>query len=1109
MLRLLLGKAGAGKTAAIIEEIRQAVAQSKGKRLLIVPEQYSHEAEKELCRECGDSLSLYAEVFSFTGLARRVMSRCGGGGVPGLDKAGRLLCMALALDAVGSRLRVYQSARKRAELQAMLLSAVDELKAACIASEQLLSAAALLNDSLGDKLSDLALVLESYDAVVSRGHADPADRLSVLARQIPDSGIDGESCIYLDGFIDFTRQEREIIAAMLRTGAQVCVCLTVDSLSGESEIYELSRRAARSLLRTAEELSVESAVEPLDKADGNDELRTFADNMFSYGTTRPELERGAIALYRAESMAAECELAAARCIELVRSGSCRWRDISLVVRGFEDYRATLESVFRHYGVPIYTARKSDMLSKPLPAMIASAYEIIRGGWDVDEVISYMRTGLAGLGEDECDELSGYIFKWQLRGGAWRRSGSWRQHPDGYGMEYDERSEARLKRINELRRKLSKPLLAFAEHAGDAQTALEQAQALSDFFEQLHLPETLERRSAELTAQGREELAAQYGQLWELTVSALEQCAAILGERSMDAEEFGKLFLLALSQYDIGTIPVSLDRVSAGDFDRNRRRHIRHLLVLGADDQRLPQEQEQAGVFSQEERRRLLEADMDISGGGADELWREFSIIYNTLTLPSESLLLSCPMADGDGAELRTSFVFNRARELFALPVQYADTVKNRMSAPAPALSLAAVGLKRGGRERAALEYFEEHAPERCRLLEDAARLTRGKLSSAAVEQLYGKKLRLSASRIDKFAACRFAYFCQYGLRAKPYEPAGFTPPEIGSFMHYVLEKTARAAKERGGFKNIGDAELREITEGFVTQYVSEELNDFQEKSPRFVYIFKRLCKEVCQVVADMAAELRRSDFEPLDFEVDFSKAGDMEPIELGEGESSLALSGIADRVDGWLHDGKLYLRVVDYKTGQKKFSLSDIWYGMGLQMLLYLFALESGGERRYGMETVPAGVMYVPARSAMLSLAAAPEEGEIELKRAEQLRRSGIVLEDAALIEAWERGEGKQYIPIKLRYGKPSEDSVASLERLGLLRRHIKRDLTGMAKQLRRGSIAADPFYRSSQENACLNCDYFDACHFADGRGGESCRYMPKLSPDKVWSKMEEAEKDE
>ena len=1109
MLRLLIGPAGSGKTAAVLTEIRERVLAEKPGSLLLVPEQYSHEAERELCRRCGDTLSRYAEVMSFTGLARRVLQRQGGGAQPLLDKGGRFLCMATALGAVGSQLKVYGAARRSAELPALLLGAVDEMKSAGVTAEALHGAAAESEGYLAEKLSDAALVLEAYDAVVANGRADPADRLTLLAEKLEESDFGEDSAVYVDGFIDFTRQERAVLRALLKKGVELTVCLTLDEVRGENEIFALSRLAARQLLDCATELGLESRVEHRDGAPGKDPaLAFFAAQMFSYGTERYPEETRALRLYRAESAAAECELAAAEALRLVREEGCRWRDIAVAVRGFEDYRPLLESVFRHYGVPLFVTRRSDLLSRPLPALIGEAYEILAGGWDVDDVLSYLGTGLTGLSGEDCDRLGDYVYRWQLRAGAWERRGDWKQHPDGYGAPDDEDARARLKRINELRRRVAEPLLRLRRCADEAHTAAQQAAALAAYLEELKLPETLARRAEELRAAGRESLAAEYGQLWELTVSALEQCEAILGDTEMDREGFGRLFTRMLAEYDVGLIPVSLDRVSAGDFDRMRRRSLKHLIVLGAADERMPMTTEPGGIFSEEERRRLLELGIDLGGGGEQELWREFSLMYFVLTLPSVSLTLCCPLCGEDGGAQRPAFVFRRAAALFGLKVQTAALSRLRLSAPGPAMTLAAQAMHGGSpAARAAAEAVKERWPERYAALRAASDMTRGRLSPRAVEALYGKQLRLSASRIDRFASCRFAYFCEYGLKAKPYEPAGFTPPEIGTFMHFVLETVAREVKARGGFAEVSDDALKSLTAAAVADYVHSELNDMQEKSPRFVYLFRRLTGDVERVVLDMAGELRRSDFEPLDFELDFARASELPPVELGEGEAALTLTGVADRVDGWLHEGVLTLRVVDYKTGRKSFSLSDVWYGMGLQMLLYLFALTEGGRARYGHEIRPGGVMYVPARNALLSLPRDPGEAESEKKRGEALRRSGLLLDDPDMLEAWEHGEDKTYIPVKFRAGKPA-GALASAEQLGQLSRHIRRTLTGMARQLRRGSIAADPYYRSQQENACLNCDYFDACHFADGENGESCRFQPKLADGRVWDALEKEAED-
>lgn len=1107
MLRLIIGRAGSGKTAAVIAEIAEAVAKGRGGSMLIVPEQYSHEAERELCARCGDGLSLYAEVFSFTGLARRVLQQQGGLAVPWLDQGGRLLCMSLALAQLSSRLSLYASAAHRPELQASLLAAVDECKSAALDPETLLAAAARAEGELAAKLRDLALILEGYDAVVANGRADPTDRLDLLAEKLGASGIGEGSRIYLDGFIDFTAQEQRVIRAILQSGAELTVCLTLDDMDGTDEIFALSRIAAQRLRALAEELSCSVQIECLElRGDKNSALDFFTDNLFSYVETRWAEGTDRVRLFSAPGLTEECELAAARAIELVRETGCRWRDVAVAVRGFEDYRRALESVFAHYGVPLYTARKSALLSKSIPALIASAYEIVCGGWDVDDVADYMRSALTGLAPEECDELESYLYKWQLRAPAWGRAGDWRQHPDGYGAALDEAAERRLARINTLRRRLGEPLRRFERAGRAAHTAAEQAEALAGLLMELDLPARLEERAELLSASGREELAAESAQLWEITVGALEQCAAVLGEAPMGMEEFSRLFTLMLSRYDVGTIPLSLDAVTAGDYDRMRRRSIRHLIVLGASDERLPAAEEGGGVFTEDERARLLELGVDLGPAGDNELWREFSLIYNCLSLPSESLTLCYAQSSEKAEPQRPSFVINRAKSLFSLPIEAADMTALRAASPQSALILAA-DPGRDGRARAAAEHFLHAEPERLAALERAARRTRGRLSSESVTALYGHTLRLSASRIEKFAACKYAYFCQYGLKAKPYEPATFRPNDVGSFFHAVLERTAREVKRRGGFAAVSDGALREIVDEAIAAYIASELGGFAEKNARFRHLFNRLRGEVWQIVRDMAAELRRSDFEPLSFELDFSDAGTTPPVLLGEGESRMQLIGVADRVDGYLHGGKLYLRVVDYKTGRKSFSLGDVWYGMGMQMLLYLFALAEDGASLYGREVVPAGVMYVPARSALIGVNAEDDEKTVEKKLRSEMRRSGLVLnEPAELVEAWERGEDKLYIPLKTKYGKPTAETFATAAQMGRLCRHIRGVLGKMSAELRSGTIAADPCRLGSEGLSCERCDYYAACRFSDGEAGEKSRTLPTLSAEAFWERLEGGE---
>ena len=1110
MLRIFYGKAGTGKSMAAMSEIMQAVQSRKGGRILLVPEQYSHEAERELCAMCGDSMSMYAEVLSFTGLARRLTAELGGAAAQYLDKGGRLLCMALAAEGLYSRLRVYSAARRRPELQSMLLSALDELKTACISTQMLLEAANKSEGALADKLHDLALIQEAYTAIVSNGHADPADRLDVLAEQIAESSFDSGTHIYIDGFTDFTAQERRVIEQLLIKGVDTTVCLGCDDLAHGSEVFELSRITASALIACAKEHGVETQLRRFESVGRKDkELAYYADKVFEYTSEVYPEKVTNINIYTAGGITAECELAASRAVSLVRETGCRWRDIAVAVRGFDDYSLALESAFSHYGVPLYTARKCDLMSKPLPALISSAYEIIDGGWDADDITDYMRTGLAGLDDAQCDELENYLLMWQLRGSAWTKNEDWKLNPEGYGAEYTPEVNERLHNINKLRRTVYEPLAEFAEETENAQTAQGQAAALAKLLERLGLAAKLEEKTRLLTEQGRGASAQEYAQLWDIIVSALEQSAAILGDTASDRASFGKLFTLMLSKYDIGTIPAALDRVTAGDFDRIRRRNIKHLIVLGACDTRLPRTEEDTGVFTGDERKRLLEMEIDLGGVGESELWREFSLIYNCISLPSDSLSFCFGVFDSAGKPQRPAYIVSRAKAMFGLEMRFAEADKMKINAPAPALELAANALHGGGELAAAsARYFSEAEPEYMQKLRRAADMSRGSLSPNSVRRLYGEKLYLSASRIDKFASCRFAYFMQYGLKAKPRRPAAFSAPEMGIFMHYILENVAADVMKSGGFGKVSDKELEKITDKHIAAYVHDNLNDFRERTKRFEYLFRRLTKDVRRVVADMAEELRSSDFVPLSFELDFGKTKELAGLKLGEGDESLVLTGIADRVDGWVHEDKLYLRVVDYKTGRKSFSLSDVWYGMGLQMLLYLFSLGENGHRLYGREIVPAGVLYIPARDVIISSDEDMSDEEIAKKKAGEKKRSGLLLNDSAVLNAMEHGDTPKFIPVTFKDGQAKGDSVASAEQLGMLAGHIEKTLVEMAAQLKGGSITADPYYRSQQANACSNCDYRDACHFADGQNGESVRHLPNLKATKVWNMLSGGEDD-
>ena len=387
-------------------------------------------------------------------------------------------------------------------------------------------------------------------------------------------------------------------------------------------------------------------------------------------------------------------------------------------------------------------------------------------------------------------------------------------------------------------------------------------------------------------------------------------------------------------------------------------------------------------------------------------------------------------------------------------------------------------------------------------------LGRGRLSGPAVEALYGRSLHMSASRMDQVKRCHFGYFMQYGLRARDRRPAGFEAPEIGTFIHYLLENVAREVKTRGGWAAVQQPELRQLVREYTDRYSREEIDGYQEKSARFRYLFSRLRTAAYAIVEDMAGELAQSDFSPVAFELGFGgKDGQLPAVTITEGDQRLSVSGKVDRVDGWLHDGKLYLRVVDYKTGKKSFDLAELRYGLGLQMLLYLFTLKEEGQMLFGgHEIVPAGVLYTPAREPMLRCARDTEPEKIEKALKKELRRSGMVLEDPAVLQAMEHSalESPCYLPIAVKRDGAVTGSLASAEQLGKLSKYVDHILHEITQEVFAGNIDADPYARTPQQSACTYCEFASACHFENGCGSDRMEYIKATKNDEFWQYIDE-----
>jgi ATP-dependent helicase/nuclease subunit B len=1090
MLSIWIGRAGSGKSQRILE----AINQNRGNRgqILLVPEHTTHASEVDLCTVCGDTASKNAEVLSLRTLATRVLAQTGGLADFTLDGGGKLLTMYLALTEVQSKLKVFARPSQRAAFLQQLVDVMEEFAAYEIAPETLYDRAELVTGAAGDKLRDLALLYAAYDGKIRTGVSDGRDRVQKLRDALPKSDYAVGKDIYVDGFSYFTALEEEILGTLLRQAHSLTVTLLGEK--GRSDFFENALRQRERLVYLAQKQGVEAEICYLPKPPAKTPLGHLEEHFFGTDEAWPDGQE-AISLYAASTAETEVSHVAAEILRLVRSGDYRFRDIGVTCRSLASYGSLIENIFGRYQIPAYLSTRTDILQKPVMTLLLGALDAVTGGFEYEDMFAWLKTGLAGISRDDCDKLENYVILWGIRGSMWLRDVPWTANPDGYGQELTEERAARLAEINAIREQVRVPLVSLSDSLHNAESARAKATALYTFCQDCGVPETLQAQTDAAAEAGEIQLAEENAQLWKIFVAALDQFAGILGDTAMDGEEFAKVLRLVLSQSAIATIPATLDQVKVAEMTRNERREIKCLFLLGANDSLLPLINPTTGILSAEEREELHKHDIALSDATFDPLDQEMQNIYACLAQPTERLAVSYALTDVNGSELRPSFVCARLLRLFPTLSIAQDDGAYRFAAAIPALEAA-------GENQAVWDYFAATDPSALRAMERGARMERGRLSESAVQTLYGSKIRMSASRMDRVKSCHFGYFMEYGLRAKERKTAGFEAPEIGTFLHYLLENVTREALALGGYAKVEPARLRELIRRYTKAYTETQIDGYAQKSARFRYLFARLESAAVRIMEELAGELAVSDFQPVAFELSFGAGREIPAVTAQYAGTELSVSGKVDRVDGWLHDGKLYLRVVDYKTGKKAFDLADVRYGLGIQMLLYLFTLQQEGQAFFGQPIEPAGVLYMPARDVILREKRTVSEEDLKQERHRELARTGLLLRAPEVLQAMEHDALEKPCYLPLRIGKDGSigGSVASAEDLGALGGYIDDLLVKIAQEMHEGNIDADPISHSPTESACTYCAYATACGFEDGCGRDRLRQIRKTPPDEFWA---------
>ncbi len=1074
MLRFIIGTNENARRKALYEHIA-----AEKSSYLIVPEQFSFESEKLLDEFLGSEKAGSVEVLSFSRLCNSIFRKFGGIAGEYTDDTAKLLLMGAALSSCGEGLSYYKKNIHGAPFIKKLVETDSELKNAGLSSDDLLRIAEK-GGVLGEKASDLSTVFELYNSMLEKSYIDPLTDIKRACDILSENDFFSEKTVFIDNFTGFTGSEYKMLRCVLEQAPLVEISLCCDSIydrTGGTGLFSKTQRTAGKLEKIAKEsgASVKAPVFAEEENDSRPDSIIDLEENFLCGASPKGTNGGEIRLVSCRDPYDESAFIAVMARNLAEKHGYRWRDIAIIARDLSPYDHALPAAFKRAGIPLYMDRSADLSAHPLSAFISAALASCRSNFAFAEVMRILKTGILPLSEEEAAEFENYCFTWNIRGRLFLAP--FTGNPEGF-REFTPEDNEKLERINSLREKIITPLEKLRSRISGA-NGKEFSTAFYDYLCECEVTEGLRRLYDELCEMGETAAAENLDSFWSFTVDALDKISAALGDFRLEGDTMGRLFESVLAEAKIGILPHTLDCVSAGTADRMRPSDIKAVFVIGLCDGIFPAPPSDNSLFTESERKIMAEAGFELGEGENDKLLSERMFAYTAFTSASERVFASYPLFDVAANAQSPSVLISRLREAVgSLPEESTESFTEDFWLCSESFAfehLASFGKKSTSAAEAIRKYFEEKPlwNERAQKLGNIVAPEDFALEKPEnAEKLFGENFRFSPTKIDTYGRCPFSYFLKSGLVLKERQKAELSPLSAGTLIHFVLQQVI-STYGGSGIASLSDSELRSEIETVLKEYLDSVMSGEKDKTARFMYLYRRTGSFLFKLLRRIGDEFSVSEFEPYSFE---TKLGGDEVglyrLETPDGKK-IAVEGTIDRVDVLNKNGERYVRVVDYKSGTKKFELCDVFYGINIQMLVYLFSVWKNGRGNL-TDSTPAGVLYMPAKNSVLSAErnSTPAEVDGEFKSATKM--NGLLLDDESVLSAMEPGLAGVYIPVKASKGGYS-GSVATLAELGKIKAHIDSLLCKMADELSGGKISAMP-YRKNGELSCGFCPYKSIC---------------------------------
>ena len=1115
----------------------QRAAEEPGRNfLIIVPDQFTMQTQKDLVMRSDRDGILNIDVLSFGRLSHRILEEVGTKEMPVLDDTGKSLVLQKVAADLKEQLPAMGSLLHKQGYIHEVKSAISEFMQYGISTQDMdkLITSAQKRGALAMKLKDLKTLYRGFQDYIRDHFITTEETLDVLRRSLSKSKILKGSVVVFDGFTGFTPIQNRLIQELMRVCAETIVTVTIGvgedpyKMDGEQKLFHLSKKTVADLEKLAAEAEVERGEDLFVKGGPNrfakaPALHYLEQNLFRYQYEPYAGEQQEIHMFEALSPREEVHQTALHIRHLIREQGMSYRDIAVVIGDLEGYASYVETEFGQLEIPCFLDRTRGIVLNPMIEYIKSALQLYIKDFSYDTVFHFLRSGMADISREEIDELENYVIRTGARGyRTYSRLFTRRAEELQGNAEGSEQAEEKtMERLNRIRQQFMDAVEIL--HMGSQEKAGDYVSHLYDFLEQNQVQQKLLNYQQQFEKEGDLSRAREYAQIYRLVMDLLDQVYELLGEEEISRQEFADILEAGFGEITVGTIPQNVDRIVVGDMERTRLKQVKVLFFLGVNDGNIPKNASKGGIISDMDREFLIESGTEMAPSPRQQMYIQRLYLYLNMTKPSEQLYLSYAKVNSEGKGIRPSYLIDTVRKLFpAMSVEYPQN-RSRLEQ--------IEGRQEGARYLAEelREYVEGTLPEEERqdfylmyrayeadaagrdLLTRAAfrRYRESGLSRIVARALYGQQLENSVSRLETYAACACRHFLQYGLSLQEREEFGFEASDMGTVYHAVLENFAGKLAE-------SNLTWWDFTEDFAAKAVKESVEAYAAtygetvlySSARNEYAITRMSRILTRTVLTLQKHLKQGSFQPDDYELSFRFAEDLDSIhvDLSEDEK-MHLQGRIDRIDVSEDAEHVYVKVIDYKSGNRKFDLAALYYGLQLQLVVYMnAAMEMESRKHPDKEIVPAALLYYHIDDPTIETPVELTDEQINEQILAKLRMNGVVNSDPGVVERLDRYMQDKSVVIPVEKKKDGSFSarsgVLSREEMQLISSYVDAKIRSIGREILDGKIAANP-YEKGNEEACTYCAYKKVCGFDGSIPGYEKRQLEDLDKQALMQRMQ------